>query len=68
MSYKITDVMYETDNHFLLKVKGGYEGYRKGITHATRCAVIGWEGEKGFVRGRDELDRRESALIGTRAT
>jgi len=63
MSYKLSDVMYETANHFLIKVKGGYEGYRNGITHATRCAIIGWEGERGLVRGKAELDRREVAIL-----
>lgn len=76
MTYKVKDIVYETKTHFAIrvdksttaktgiKVTGGYEVYKIGITHATRCAIIGWNGDLGLARAIAECERR-SLLIKT---
>jgi len=39
--------------------KYGFEVYFAGATHATRCAIIGWHGLKGFEKALDEIERRK---------
>lgn len=58
MSYDLKDVVYELGGYFVLRVAKGYEIYKEGCTHATRCAVIGWGGEKGLERAKAEVSRR----------
>ena len=36
----------------------GYAVYRTGVTHSTRVAQIGWEGEIGLAKAKAEADRR----------
>ena len=60
MSYKLSDIVVETDNHFAIRVKNGFEIYRRGLTHATRVAQIGWTGKEGLERTRKEIARREA--------
>jgi hypothetical protein len=60
MSYKSSDIVAETDNHFAIRVKNGFEIYRRGLTHATRVAQIGWTGKEGLERTRKEIARREA--------
>lgn len=62
MSYKEEDIIYEADNHFVIRVKDGYEVYKSEITHATRCAIIGHKGDHGLERAIKECERREQAL------
>lgn len=57
-SYDIKDVIHETENHFVLRVKGGHEIYRNGITSATRCAVVGG-GNDSEQKAIKECNRRE---------
>ncbi len=59
MAYKLTDVVYETPQHWVLRVPGGFEVYKVGITHSTRCAQIGFAGDVGLCKAVVEIDRRE---------
>lgn len=59
--YKLSDIVVETNQHFAIRVEKGFEVYRVGITHATRCAIIGYTGERGLERVRAEIARRENA-------
>lgn len=59
MSYNLKDIVHETKKHFVLRVKTGFKVYRIGITHSTRCARIGYLGEKGKQFAIAECERRE---------
>lgn len=60
MSYALRDIMYEKGNHWVLRTnKGTYEVYKNGVTHSVRCAIIGFEGQKGLDRAKEECNRRE---------
>ena len=54
-----SDIVYERGTYWVLRVKTGFEVYRNGITHSTRCAQIGFQGEKGRQRAIEEINRRE---------
>lgn len=73
LSYKLTDVVHETKNYFILKVEKKhsqfnkenpngkyicYEIYKNGITCATRCAIVG----TGLENAIKECDRREEII------
>ena len=59
MTYTETQIAYEKADYWVLKLGfKGFEVYRNGITHSTRCAVIGYQGEKGLSRAIAEIDRR----------
>ena len=60
MSDKSEDIVYEQGDYFVLPADGkeGFEIWKSGITHATRCGVIGWEGQKGVDRAKIEIERR----------
>ena len=58
MSYQLKDVIHETDSHFVLRVKNGYEVYKNGVTHSIRCAQIGFKDDEGLNRAISECDRR----------
>lgn len=60
-SYKISDIAFEADGYFVIRVPTGFEVYKTGITHATRCAVIGFKGEGGLARAKAEIARRRAA-------
>jgi hypothetical protein len=62
MSYKLKDVKYETKNHWVLQLPNnkGYEVYKIGLTHSTRCSQIGFTGNKGLTRAINEVKRRET--------
>lgn len=57
---KESDIMYETATHWVCKAKHGFEVYKIGVTHSTRCAIIGWHGEKGLGRAITECDKRSA--------
>ena len=56
----MTKVLYSTGQFWVCKAKHGYEVYENGVTHSTRRAIIGWEGEKGLSRAIAEADRRQA--------
>lgn len=53
------DIVYERGDHWALRVLKGFWVLRAGLTHSTRCAVIGYIGEEGLRRAIAEVDRRE---------
>ena len=55
---KESDIIYEKGDFFVLKAKHGYEVYKNGLTHSTRCAIIGYKGEIGINKAIAEIDRR----------
>lgn len=57
--YKLSDVMYETKDYWVLRIKKGYEVYREGLTHSTRCAQIGFTGAIGLDKAIAEANRRQ---------
>ena len=61
MDYKEKDIAYEKGDYWVLRVKHGYEVYKKGITHSTRCGIIGYTGEWGLNRAIDECEKRRLA-------
>lgn len=58
---KQSGILYSTEKHFVCRAKnGGFEVYRNGITHAVRCAQIGYKGDLGLQKARAEIERREA--------
>lgn len=53
-------IVFETEYYTVVAVAKGFEIYRKGNTASTRCAVIGYSGEKGLQKAKEEIHRRES--------
>ena len=60
--HKESDIAFELGQHWVLKVPTGYDVYRIGITHSTRCAQIGYKGLKGLERAIEECERREKLV------
>lgn len=59
MSYKESDIAYGKGPYWVLNTGSkGFEVYKNGITHSTRCAVIGYQGKNGLDRAILEIDRR----------
>lgn len=54
----VRNILYEHGEYFVIKARKGYEVYRNGVTAATRCAIIGSDGEKWLKRAIEECDRR----------
>lgn len=65
--YKESDIAYESSPYWVLRVptgrnKGTYEVYKEGVTHSTRCAIIGWTGQKGLDKAIAECQRRINCI------
>lgn len=60
MNYRESDIAYERGDYWVLRLPKdkGYEVYKVGITHSTRCAIIGFPGHIGLARAIAEIDRR----------
>ena len=58
---KLKDIVFETDHYWVKRVPKGFEVYKTGLTHSTRVAVIGYTGDKGLERAKDEIARREAS-------
>ena len=59
MTYTEAQIAYEKADFWVLNLgKKGFEVYKNGITHSTRCAIIGYQGENGLNRAIAEIDRR----------
>lgn len=56
----VKEILFEKENYFIVKSNQhkGYDVYKSGITHATRCAQIGLEGQAGLDRAKAEIERR----------
>jgi len=59
MANILENIVHETKHFWVLKVDGGYDIYRNGITCSTRCAQIGFTGEIGLHKAKLECERRE---------
>lgn len=58
-----SDILYENGNYWVCaSAKGGYEVYRNGITHSTRCAIIGYKENEGLERAKAECNKRANKL------
>jgi hypothetical protein len=56
---KESDILYENKNYWVYGTKKGtYEVYKVGITHSTRCAIIGYKGNEGLEMAKAECDKR----------
>lgn len=61
MTYKLSDVVFESGKYWILDcAQRGYEVYRVDLTHSTRCARIGWCGQDGLTRAKQEIERRQT--------
>lgn len=57
---KEEDIIFESGNYWIFDAKQkGFEVYKSGITHSTRCAVIGFTGQAGIDRAKQEIKRRQ---------
>lgn len=53
------NVIYEKGEYFVVPAaKKGFEIFKQGATAATRCAVVGYEGQTGLDRCKVEIERR----------
>lgn len=55
---KESDILYENGDYYVIRVKYGYEVYRNELTHAVRCAQIGYKAEEGMKRAIADINRR----------
>lgn len=57
---KEADILFEIGNYWVAKSDKhqGYDVFRCGVTHSVRCAIIGWEGDKGLQRAITEATKR----------
>jgi hypothetical protein len=55
---KEADFLYVNGPYWVCRKGKGFEVYRDGITHATRVATIGFEGQDGLERAKAVADRR----------
>ena len=62
---KERDILYEHGEYFVIRgPRGkGFEVYQTGTTHAVRRAQIGFEGQRGFDRAKQEIARREAEKV-----
>lgn len=61
--YKESDIAYEKGPFWVLNIKAkGFEVYKTGISYSTRCAIIGYTGDKGLARAIAEIERRLAIL------
>lgn len=54
------DIVYELGQYWVYKMPKdkGFEVYKNGLTHSTRCAQIGYKGDKGLNRAIEECNKR----------
>lgn len=53
-------IVYDTGAYWVKQTCKGFEVYKTGLTHSTRCAVIGYRGQKGLDRAKAEIERRSA--------
>lgn len=59
---KSKNIVYEGKKHWVLKVSDGYEVYRLGITHSTRCSQIGVVGSEGLKKAIADCNKRDKRI------
>lgn len=57
----LKDIVFETDHYWVKRVPKGFEVYKTGLTHSTRVSIVGYTGDKGLQRAKQEIARREGA-------
>ncbi len=57
---KESDILFEIGDYWVCKSETwkGYEVMKNGITHSVRVARIGYEGEKGLEKAKEEAIKR----------
>ncbi len=57
---KEKDILYSASPYWVKRADKfkGFEVYKDGITHATRCASIGYEGQLGLDKAIAECNKR----------
>lgn len=63
MGHKEKDIVYEDGPYFATKARYGFDVWLSGVTHATRCAIIGFKGDEGLQRAKDEIERRKKVFL-----
>lgn len=58
MTVKLKDIVHEEGPYWVLRVAKGFEVYKNGVTHSTRCAHFGYTGDEGLRRAIAECRRR----------
>jgi hypothetical protein len=61
---KLSDIVFERGDYWVKRAAKGFEVYKIGATASTRCAIIGFEGQKGLDYAKQEIERRESHANG----
>lgn len=56
---KLSDIVYESGAYWVVKSKTGFVLYKIGITHFTKVATIGFTGDLGEEKFKNEIYRRE---------
>jgi hypothetical protein len=59
---RLANIIFESGEYMIVRAAKGFEVYRQGLTHATRCAIIGYEGDKGLERAKAEIVRRQHSI------
>ena len=60
------EILYENGRFWLWRHPDGfYEIYGNGATHANRCGIIAYAGQRGLDMAKAEVDRR-AALEGAK--
>jgi hypothetical protein len=57
---KSSDILYQNGKYWVIKARHGFEVYKDGITHATRAAIIGYEGNEGLNKAIKFCDNKNS--------
>jgi hypothetical protein len=57
------DIVYERGDYWVRRATDfkGFEVFKIGVTCSTRCARIGFEGQKGLDYAKREIERRIAA-------
>ena len=58
VNYDLKDVVFETENYFVIKIKNGFEVFRSEAICAVRCAQIGFTGAIGLKKAIAECRKR----------
>jgi hypothetical protein len=55
-----SDILYERDGYWIKRADyfNGFEVFRVGATHSTRCAAIGYTGQRGLDMAKKEIEKR----------
>jgi len=61
ITMQVKNIVYDGKTYWVLKVKDGFEVYRKGVTHSTRCSQIGFTGDEGLQRAIIDCNNRENS-------